>query len=266
MSPTRDGGKMLLRRSMEQGPGFDNHDMWIDPTNGKRMVIANDEGVAISINRGEAWTRIRLPIAQLYRVTTDNRVPYTVCGNMQDGPSTCGPSNSKIGLGEMTGKSDIPRGLWYSVGGGESGWATPDPVDPNIIWSTAAGRGSVGGIVTVYNVRAKAARDVEVWPVSTDAHAARDAKYRFIWDFPITISPHDHNKVYVGSQFLHMTTNGGQSWQLLSPPPTLHHPSPQGAPGGITGDNFRVEYRDVLSTLPPPPAPPGLITAATNPP
>ncbi len=249
MTTTRDGGKMLLRRSMEQGPGFDNHDMWIDPTNGKRMVIANDEGVAISINRGETWTRIRLPIAQLYRVTTDNRVPYTVCGNMQDGPSTCGPSNSKIGLGEMTGKSDIPRGLWYSVGGGESGWATPDPADPNLIWSTASGRGSVGGIVTVYNVRTKAVHDVEVWPVSTNGHAARDAKYRFVWDFPITISPHDHNKVYVGSQFLHMTTNGGQSWQLISPDLTLNDRSRQGPSGGITGDNIGVEYGDVIYAI-----------------
>ncbi|HEY6348840.1 MAG TPA: sialidase [Candidatus Angelobacter sp.] len=264
VSSTRDGGKTLVRRTPDQSPGFDNHDMWIDPLNGKRMIIANDEGVSISINRGESWTRIRLPIAQLYHATTDNRVPYTVCGNMQDGPSTCGPSNSKIGLGELTGKAEIPRGLWYSVGGGESGWTTPDPVDPNLIWSTASGRGSVGGIVTLYDARTKEVRDVEVWPVSTNGHAARDVKYRFVWDFPITISPHDHKKVYVGSQYVHMTVNGGQSWELISPDLTLNDRTRQGPSGGITGDNIGVEYGDVVYSIAESPITAGLIWAGTN--
>lgn len=264
MSATRDGGKTLTRRTPDQSPGFDNHDMWIDPLNGKRMIIANDEGVSISINRGETFTRVRLPIAQLYHVTTDNRIPYTVCGNMQDGPSTCGPSNSKIGLGEFTGRADIPRGLWYSVGGGESGWATPDPVDPNLIWSTASGRGSVSGIVTVYDTRTKEVRDVEVWPVSANGHAARDVKYRFVWDFPIAISPHDHKKIYVGSQFVHMTVNGGQSWNLISPDLTLNDRAKQGPSGGITGDNIGVEYGDVVYSIAESPITAGLIWAGTN--
>src|ERR1017187_5085957 len=216
-SSTRDGGQALVSRMPAQSPGFDNHDIWIDPTNGNRLIVANDEGVSISINRGLTWTRLKLPIAQLYHVTTDNRVPYTVCGNMQDGPSSCGPSNSKFGGSDITGGADIPRGVWYSVGGGESGWATPDPVDPNIVWSSASGRGSVGGIVVRYDVRAKQGHDVEVWPVSTNGHAAADVKYRFVWDFPLTISPHDHTRIYVGSQVVHMTTNGGQSWQVISP-------------------------------------------------
>ncbi len=264
VSTTRDGGKTLIRRTPDESPGFDNHDIWIDPLNGKRMIIANDEGVSISINRGESWDRIRLPIAQLYHVTTDDRIPYTVCGNMQDGPSTCGPSNSKIGLGEMTGKADIPRGLWYSVGGGESGWATPDPVDRNLIWSTSSGRGSVGGIVTVYDTRTKEVRDVEVWPVSTNGHMARDVKYRFVWDFPITISPHDHKRIYVGSQFVHMTTNGGQSWELISPDLTLNDRSKQGPSGGITGDNIGVEYGDVIYSIAESPITAGIIWAGTN--
>lgn len=261
---TSDGGRTLASRSPAQSPGFDNHDIWIDPLNGKRMIVANDEGVSISLNRGDTWNRIRLPIAQLYRATTDNRVPYTVCGNMQDGPSTCGPSNSKIGGSTITGGADIPRGLWYSVGGGESGWATPDPIDPNIVWSTASGRGSVGGIVVRYDHRTKTARDVEVWPVSTNGHAAADVKYRFLWDFPITISPHDHNKVYVGSQFVHMTTNGGQSWQLISPDLTLNDKSKQQHSGGLWGDNLGVEYGNVIYSIVESPIAPGLIWAGTN--
>ncbi|SVE11063.1 uncharacterized protein METZ01_LOCUS463917, partial [marine metagenome] len=198
LSRTSDGGYTIDQLAQGATPGFDNHDIWIDPTDGDRLIVANDEGVAISLTRGATWHRIKLPIAQIYRVTTDNRVPYTVCGNMQDGPSTCGPSNSKMAGGLITGGSQIPRGYWHSVGGGESGTATPDPVDPNIVWSTASNRGSAGGIVVRHDLRTRQSRDVEVWPVAPFGHAAADVEYRFIWDFPITISPHDHDRVYVG--------------------------------------------------------------------
>ncbi len=263
-SSTRNGGVSLDQRTTNQSPGFDNHDMWIDPRDGRRMIVANDEGVAISVNRGATWLRTRLPIAQMYHATTDNRVPYTVCGNMQDGPSTCGPSNSKVSGTSVTGSSDIPRGMWYSVGGGESGWATPDPVDPNIIWSTASGRGSAGGIVVRYDVRTQKGRDVEVWPVSTAGHAAKDVKYRFQWDFPIAISPNDHNRIYVGSQFLHMTVNGGQSWQLISGDLTRNDPTKQQHSGGLTGDNIGVEYGDVIYAIAESPIAPGTIWVGTN--
>ncbi len=263
-SSTNDGGITLAQRSVAESPGFDNHDMWIDPRDGRRMIVANDEGVAISVTRGATWQRTRLPIAQMYHVTTDNRVPYTVCGNMQDGPSTCGPSNSKITGASVTGNADIPRGMWYAVGGGESGWATPDPIDPNIVWSTASGRGSAGGIVVRYDVRAQKGRDVEVWPVSTAGHAAGEVRYRFVWDFPIAISPHDHNRIYVGSQFVHMTVNGGQSWELISPDLTLNDKSKQGHSGGLTGDNIGVEYGDVIYAIAESPAVPGLIWVGTN--
>ncbi|HTI63028.1 MAG TPA: hypothetical protein VL524_05920 [Gemmatimonadaceae bacterium] len=263
-SGSRDGGRTLAARTTAQSPGFDNHDMWIDPTNPRRMVVGNDEGVSISTDRGESWNRIRLPIAQIYHVTTDNRIPYTVCGNMQDGPSTCGPSNTKFAEPSETGASEIPRGAWYSVGGGESGWATPDPVDPNVIWSTASGRGSMGGIVVRAELAQRRLRDVEVWPVSPNGHAAKDVKYRFVWDFPIAISPHDHTKVYVGSQFVHMTTNGGQSWSVISPDLTLNDTTRQQASGGLTGDNIGVEYGDVVYAIAESPIVPGLIWAGTN--
>ena len=264
-SGTRDGGLTMSPRTTLESPGFDNHDMWIDPADGNRMAVANDEGVSISNNRGRTWARIRLPIAQIYHVTTDNRVPYTVCGNMQDGPSTCGPSQTKNGDNPgITGGAAIPRGAWYSVGGGESGWATPDPVNPNIVWSTASGRGSAGGIVVRYDVDAKMGRDVEVWPVSTAGHPAKDVRFRFVWDFPITISPHDHNTIYVGSQFVHKTTNGGQSWELISPDLTLNDKSKQQWSGGLTGDNIGVEYGDVIYAIAESPVEPGLIWVGTN--
>jgi photosystem II stability/assembly factor-like uncharacterized protein len=263
-SSSRDGGVNVSGRPTAQSPGFDNHDMWIDPTNGRRMIVGNDEGVSISTNRGLTWDRIRLPIAQMYHVMTDNSIPYMVCGNMQDGPSTCGPSNSKIPESGLTGGSDIPRGAWYAVGGGESGWATPDPVNGNVVWSTASGRGSMGGIVVRTELSERRVRDVEVWPVSPNGHAAKDVKYRFVWDFPIAISPHDHTRIYVGSQHIHQTVNGGQTWTVISPDLTLNDPTKQGPSGGLTGDNIGVEYGDVVYAIAESPIAPGLIWAGTN--
>jgi photosystem II stability/assembly factor-like uncharacterized protein len=142
-SKSIDAGATLIAAENPASPGGDNHDMWIDPTNADRMAVANDAGVSISVNRGRTWNHIRLPIAQLYHVTVDNQVPYYVYGNKQDGPSYRGPSNSRLDEGGGRGGGGrggiIPRSMWHTVGGGESGFATPDPVDANIVWSSASG-------------------------------------------------------------------------------------------------------------------------------
>lgn len=264
LSSSSDGGETLDTRPPAASPGFDNHDIWIDPTNGDRIAIANDEGISISQTRGRTWHRIRLPIAQIYRVSTDNKIPYTVCGNMQDGPSTCGPSNSKIAGGLITGGAEIPRGLWYSVGGGESGTATPDPVDPDIVWSSASGRGSASGIVVRHDRRTEETHDVEVWPVAPFGHAAADVRYRFVWDFPIAVSPHDHNRVYAVSQHVHVTEDRGRSWQVISPDLTLNTKETQVHSGGITPDNLGVEYGNAIYSIAESPLEPGLIWVGTN--
>ncbi|MGH7710238.1 MAG: WD40/YVTN/BNR-like repeat-containing protein, partial [Gemmatimonadaceae bacterium] len=242
-----DGGENAAMQGGASSPGGDNHDMWIDPTNANRMAVANDGGVSISVNRGRTWERFQLPIAQMYHVEADNAIPYNVMGNRQDGPSSRGPSNSKYG--GFGGGGGIPRGDWHAVGGGESGWATPDPQDPNIVWSSASGSGSVGGIVVRYDERTRQFRNVEVWPVAVNGTPAADIKYRFVWTFPLHISPHDRNKLYVGSQHVHQTTDGGQSWQVISPDLTTNDKSRQGFSGGLTGDNIGVEYFSVLFAI-----------------
>jgi photosystem II stability/assembly factor-like uncharacterized protein len=238
-------------------PGGDNHDMWIDPKNANRMAVANDGQIAISTTRGRTWLRVQLPIAQMYHVTVDNRVPYYVYGNKQDGPSYRGPSNSRTG-------GQIARSEWHGVEGGESGWATPDPVDPNIIWSTASGSGSRGGIVVRFDERTRQGQNVEVWPLSTGGHPAEGLKYRFVWDAPFLISPHDHNKVYIGSQFVHVTTNGGKSWQVISPDLTRNDKSKMKMSGGLTPDNIGVEYGGVVYAIADSRAQAGLIWTGSN--
>ena len=243
-------------------PGGDNHDIWIDPTNSSRIAIANDSGVSISVTHGRSWQRIQLPNGQMYHVTVDSQVPYYVYGNRQDGPSYRGPS--RTGAGGGFGGGGIPRSAWIGVAGGESGWSTPDPVDNNIIWSSASGSGSVGGIVEVYNIKTGQARNVEVWPENVSGEVASNLKYRFVWTMPLTISPHDHNKVYVGSQYVHQTTDGGNSWQVISPDLTLNDKSRQGFSGGLTGDNIGVEYAGVVFAIAESPKEAGTIWAGTN--
>lgn len=255
-----DGGETARMITGGGSPGGDNHDIWIDPTNANRIAVANDGGVSISTTRGQTWYRIQLPIAQMYHVTVDNRIPYYVYGNEQDDPSYRGPSRS--GGGGAGGS--IPRSAWHSVGGGESGWATPDPVDPNIIWSSASGSGSVGGIVERYDLRNGQIRRVEVWPDQTNGSPAADLKYRFVWTFPLTISPHDHKKLYVGSQFVHQTIDDGQSWQVISPDLTTNDKSKQGFSGGLTGDNIGVEYFSTIFAIAESPKEKGLIWVGTN--
>lgn len=257
-----DGGQNLTLAGNRNSPGGDNHDMWIDPTDGNRMAVANDGGISISVNRGQTWERIQLPIAQMYHATVDNQVPYYVYGNKQDGPSYRGPSNSRSGEGG--GGGGIARGNWHSVLGGESGFATPDPVDNNIIWSSASGSGSVGGIVIRYDLRRGQGRNVEVWPDSTGGWIPADLKYRFNWTMPLTISPHDHNTVYVGSQHVHKTANGGQSWEVISPDLTTNDKTHQQISGGLTPDNIGVEYGNVVMAVAESRMERGLIWAGSN--
>lgn len=260
---TLDGGRTTVDGGFASSPGGDNHDIWIDPLNPNRMIVGNDGGVSISTTRGRTWYRLQLPIAQMYHATVDSRIPYFVYGNRQDGPSFRVPSNSRTG-GFGPGGGTIPRSEWFSVAGGESGWATPDPEDPDIVWSSASGSGSVGGIVTRMDLKTRQAHHVEVWPLSTVGWPAADLKYRFVWTFPLTISPHDRNTVYVGSQHVHVTTDGGKSWREISPDLTLNDKSRQQISGGLTPDNIGVEYFNVVFAIAESRLKRGLIWAGTN--
>ncbi|HEV2616466.1 MAG TPA: hypothetical protein VGU63_07645, partial [Candidatus Acidoferrales bacterium] len=250
---------------MPSSPGGDNHEMWIDPTNGNRMAVVNDGGVSISINHGRTWDHIQLPIAQIYHVTVDDQIPYNVYGNKQDGGSYRGPSDSlQFGGFGRRGPGSISRSAWSSLAGGESGFATVDPVNNNIVWNSGTGSGSVGGTVILDNVANRQAREVEVWPETTNGAPAADVKYRFNWEFPIAISPEDHNKVYTGSQYVHETTDGGNSWQVISPDLTRNDKSKMRISGGLTPDNIGVEYAGVVFSIAESPKQAGVIWAGTN--
>ncbi|SNZ00432.1 WD40/YVTN/BNR-like repeat-containing protein [Flagellimonas pacifica] len=230
---SKDGGKTL-----EGGytAGGDNHDIWIDPTNANRIMVAHDGCASISLNRGKTYQRIVLPIAQMYHVATDNQIPYNVYGNRQDGYSYKGPSNSLQGY--------IPLGLWKGVGGCESGFAQPDPFDNNIVWS-----GCYDGGLERYNAKTGHAQDVRVWPEAGYGWAPKDMKYRWYWNFPLEFSNYVKHRVYVGSQFVHKSDDNGNSWQLISPDLTLNDKSHQQSSGGIAIDNLMTWDGAVLISI-----------------
>ena len=260
-SSSIDGGVTAKPAAPGTAPNWDHHEMWIDPTNGNRQIVVGDGGLSISTNRGKSWYRVQLPIAQLYHVTTDNVIPYNVLTNRQDGPSMKGPSRSRS---ESFFGQFITTGQWHSVGGGESGFATADPSNPDIVWSSASGYGALGGVVVRYNEKSGQFRQVEVWPELTAGMPAADVKYRFQWTFPLHISPHDNNTIYVASQYVHRTKNGGQTWEIISPDLTLNDKSKQQFSGGLTGDNIGVEYANVVYAFEESPIDSGLLWAGTN--
>jgi len=246
MYVTYDGGDSIENFS----GGGDNHDMWADPKNPKRMMIGNDGGISMTTTRGERWSRVVLPIGQMYHVAVDNRIPYWVYSNMQDSTSKCGPSNSSAG-------PDLP--VWYAMGGCESGFSYPDPVDPNIVWSTC-----YAGTIEIYNRRSGLIRNVNPWPEKSLDSPAEVLKYRWNWTPPLAVSPHDHNKVYFGSQYVHMTTDGGQNWTLISPDLTTNDKSKQGSSGGLFKDNLGVEYGCTLFAIAESPAEKDVIWVGSN--
>lgn len=259
-SRTLDGGETYQVETGPRRPGGDHHDMWIDPVDADRMIVVHDQGLSVSTNRGETWHRVQLPNAQMYHVTVDNAIPYNVMGNRQDGPSARGTSNTRYG----GTRGAIPRSEFRAVGGGESGFATPDPTDPNIVWSSASGSGARGGIVVRWDAKTGQFRNVEVWPESTGGTPASDVKYRFQWTFPLLVSPHDHNTIYVTSQVVHRTRNGGQSWDVISPDLTTNDQSKMGISGGLTPDNIGVEFCCVIYAFDESPAQQGVFYAGTN--
>ena len=246
-----DGGRTFTRFLT---PHDDNHDIWIDPANPDRMVHGNDEGASVSYNGGETWTRLdNQPTSQFYHVITDNQFPYRIYGAQQDCSTITIPSRSHSGA--------ITSNDWYAVGGGESGYIAVRSDDPNIVY---AGH-HVNGRVTRYDHRTGQGRDIKVWPEAAMGWGAKDVKYRFQWTFPIVLSPHDPNVLYVTGNHVFRTTNEGSSWDVVSPDLTRNDVSKMEAPGGpITKEFTNVEYYGTVFAFAESPVQQGVLWAGSD--
>lgn len=230
-----DGGRTY---STIRVPHGDNHDLWIDPQNPKRMINSNDGGANVSYNGGESWTaQDNQPTAQFYHVITDNHFPYRVYGAQQD--------NSTVRILSRTSSWGIDKPDWHSVGGGESGHIASRYDNPDIVYA-----GSYGGLITRWDHKTQQTRMITPWPENPMGWGAADLKYRFQWTAPILVSRFDSNVLYHAAQVLFKTTNEGQSWRVISPDLTRNDKSKQQPSGGpITKDNTSVEYYCTIFAL-----------------
>jgi len=244
-----DGGRTLV--DDPGNGGGDTHDIWIDPTDPDRIMVGDDVGSTNVALDGRTFQKYRLPVAQMYHVAVDDEIPYNVYGNRQDGYSYRGPSNPRTG--------SIPLGLWQDVGGCESGFAQPLPDDSNVVWS-----GCYDGGLEVYDHRTKQVRNVRVWPEAGYGWAPADLRYRWHWNFPIEISPHDSDVVYVGSQYVHRTDDGGHSWTEISPDLTLDLKDHQQSSGGVAFDNLMTYDGSLVFAIAESPLAEGTIWVGTN--
>ena len=233
--------------SMMMVPHGDNHDMWIDPANPKRFIVANDGGATVTTDGGMTWTRQDHPTAQFYHVEITGDVPYHVCGAQQDNSTACVSSQAAGGfMASVAGGVDT---VFYSVGGGESGYIANDPKNPDIFYA-----GSYGGLITRFNRKTGQLRSINPYPDNPMGYATKDIAERFQWTFPIVFSPTNPKEIFVGSQHVWSTTNEGQTWKRISPDVTRHDPKTMGDSGGpITRDETGVEtYATVFSIAPSP--------------
>jgi len=223
-----DGGKSF---EPNVAPHGDHHDLWIAPEDPSRMIIGDDGGAQVTYDGGETWsTYHNQPTAQFYRVTTDNAFPYRIYAAQQD--------NSTIRINHRSSGRTIGAGDWESTAGGESAHIAVDPDNPEVVYG-----GSYGGFLTRRDHENGTVRAINVWPDNPMGYGAEGMKYRFQWNFPIFFSQHDSDKIYTGSNHLHMSTDEGQSWQIISPDLTRNEPDKLKSSGGpITQDNTGVEY------------------------
>jgi len=234
MYRSRDGGKTFQPIVTPHG---DHHDMWIDPEDPNRMIVADDGGAQISFDAGANWSTMNnQPTAQLYRLTADNHFPYRVLAAQQD--------NSTLRILSRSNSGGITEKDWEPTAGAESGYVVPDPLNPNIVYG-----GNYGGFISRMNHATGENRAVSVWPDNPMGAGADVLKYRFQWNFPIFFSPHDPKRLYTAGNHLFVSENEGQSWQEISPDLTTNDKSKQGPSGGpITKDNTSVEYYCTIFT------------------
>ncbi len=256
MWKSTDGGASFTEVTTPHG---DNHDLWIDPANAKRMIEGNDGGACVSFNGGASWSSIyNQKTAQFYRLDVDNQHPYRVYGTQQDNTSISVPSASEWGV--------ITLGDCTYPGTGESGFIVVHPEDPNIVYCGAVGSSPGGaGALQRYDHRTRQIRLVNVWPEESTGVAPKDLKYRFAWTFPLVFAPGDPKTLYAGGNRIFRTRDEGVSWEPISPDLSLNERSRQGPSGGsLTHDTAGAEVHATCACVAPSPHRAREIWAATD--
>ncbi|WP_297692521.1 glycosyl hydrolase [uncultured Eudoraea sp.] len=212
-----DGGKTF---SQVPTPHGDNHHLWINPLDNRKMINSNDGGANVSNNGGKSWsTQQNQPTSQFYRVITDNLVPYNIYGGQQD--------NSAIAIASRTNDQGIDWKDWYSVAGCESAYLAFDPDNPEIVFG-----GCYQGIIEKWVRASREGKPIKEYPELALGNAPESFKFRYNWNAPIISSPHDRNTIYHAGNVVFKTTDAGINWSVISPDLTRNDKSKQGPGGG----------------------------------
>jgi len=242
---SEDGGKSFANTA--GASHGDWHDVWINPTNTKHLVGADDGGLWISIDGGNRWIKSNnLPISQFYHVSVDNKDPYQVYGGLQD--------NS-----DWVGDSEYPGGItnnrWENLYGGDGFWTWADPADPeNFVYTEAQ-----GGYIGRVNRKTHEAKDIK-------PRGGYKEKLRYNWNTPIALSPNENGTIYIGSQFLFRSRDHGATWDRISPDLSTNDPirQRQEESGGITVDNSAAEMNTTIYSISESPKAAGQIWVGTD--
>lgn len=234
---SEDGGKTWKRMSVPHG---DNHDIWLNPNNPNLLIQANDGGANISHNGGKTWsTQFNQPTAELYQVEVDDQYPYWLYAGQQDNSSTIAVPSFPPSAIQYPGVGWI-----MNTGGCETGPAVPKPGNANIVYANCKGR------FFVFNKTTGTEKSYYVGAANIYGHNPKDLKYRFQRVAPIHVSPHNSDVVYHGSQYLHKTTNDGETWETISPDLTAFESDKQVISGSpITRDITGEEYYSTLYSI-----------------
>jgi photosystem II stability/assembly factor-like uncharacterized protein len=241
------GLNVELHKSVDGGQSFESvavphgdiHDLWINPEDNRIMVVGNDGGGQVTLNGGRTWsTYLNQPTAEFYDVIVDNEFPYRLYAGQQDNTAISVPAWLEANtLNEREG--------WENIGGCETGPVALDPDDPTIVYA-----GCYSGIIDRWDRATQQRRWVTVYPQEQSGDAAYNLKYRFQWVAPMVVDPHDSDVVYHGSQYVHRSTDGGMSWETISPDLTTNDRATQDYAGGpIDYDITGVEVFNTVFSL-----------------
>ena len=254
LSKSTDGGRTFER--IANDVHGDHQAYWIDPADGERVLSGSDGGMQVSYDGGANFHIFRnFSLAQYYHIFVDDRDPYYVCGGLQDNGNWCGPSR-------LNDRRGILPGYFYTVSGGDGFYTVPVPGQPNLIYSNAQ-----GGYFRITDTNSGQMRSIEPWPlmIGSVGQGMYQARYRFNWDAPIVISPHDPATVYWGGNVVFRSNDYGHSWDVISPDLTTDDPEKQLDSGGeIYLDNTAAEFHTTILTIAEDEFEPGVIWVGTD--